>query len=155
MLNCHFLHSVCKLGSNKFVVTGSHDYFFADGARKAEVYDSDKNQWEELPDLNAARRMHSSCAIGTTVYVFRGMTKNQKLINTVEKYDIASNETEWTDMFIRGLMPRVQSGIAVIEHEVILLGGSVNHIGTKSAGATSSAVLIYDTKKDELRRTAF
>lgn len=61
-------------------------------------------------------------------------------------YDVASDDTEWTEMLVRGLMPRLLRAIVVIENEVVLLGGCVGTVGNGfSTGSTSSAVVVYDT----------
>lgn len=40
---------------------------------KTELYSSERDAWFKGPDLNEARESHSSCALGSRVYVFGGL----------------------------------------------------------------------------------
>ena len=71
------------------------------------------------------------------------------MLNTIEKYDTeAKNESTWSLLVVRGLMPRLNSALAVIGQEIVLLGGNTNNTST-------STVLVFDTVSEQLRRTAF
>ena len=71
------------------------------------------------------------------------------MLNTIEKYDIDDqSQDSWTELIVMGLMPRLNSAVAVIDHEIILLGGNTDNKST-------STVLIFDTLTEKLRRTAF
>ena len=54
-----------------------------------ERYDSLRDTWESLPNLNTGRREHSSCILGSTMYVLGGYDKyyrdDVQYLNSIEK----------------------------------------------------------------------
>ena len=57
------------------------------------VYDPQADGWTQLANMGAARRVHTSAAVGGKLYVFGGMggEDDQEDLSTAEVYDPASN----------------------------------------------------------------
>lgn len=55
------------------------------------AYDIEKDAWlESLPDMNTPRYSHSSCTLGSSLYVFLGLTSGSQFIKSVERLDLPS-----------------------------------------------------------------
>ena len=67
------MHSVCCLGDQAIIVTGS---MVKHAANKAEIFwlkEGYENYWIELPELVAPRSTHASCSFKERfVYIFGG-----------------------------------------------------------------------------------
>lgn len=56
----------------------------------AHVYNAYENTWREEPSLQHARSSHSSCFMGTRVYVFEGLdSEKQHRVSSIEMLDLA------------------------------------------------------------------
>ena len=52
-----------------------------------QVYDIVRDMWERGPELNRGRESHSSCVLGTTVYVFGGVgSSGLATLNCIEQW---------------------------------------------------------------------
>lgn len=51
--------------------------------------------YTKLPKLNKSRHSHAACELDGKLYVFGGLTKLGKFKESVERIDLAANETEW------------------------------------------------------------
>ena len=84
------LHSMCVVGETMLVVTGTFSKF-GEGKR-CEIYDTERDEWREIKQLNWGRRRHSSCSFRARfVYVFGGWD-GKSYINSLEKYDTQTND---------------------------------------------------------------
>jgi hypothetical protein len=118
-------HSLCALGLNSLVVTGSRCDL--DGAgKRAEMYKIKENTWTTLPDLNIARHYHSSTSFkDKAIYIFCGINNlTKKYLNSIEKYEF-KNPTGWALIEPGVRMPvRQGCGVSVINtNEILIFGG--------------------------------
>ena len=75
--------------SNFIFISGGNCY-----ASSVERYNSSLDIWEDLPDLNQARRYHSSCIIGNTMYVVGGKSQGQAINSTEKLNDIDAQDSQ-------------------------------------------------------------
>ena len=72
-----------------------------------------KDRWDIFPRLNKKRYFHSSCTLGTSLYVLGGFENNNRLTNSIEKLEdileqLPSGLYLWQgiDLMLIGLCPR-------------------------------------------------
>jgi hypothetical protein len=70
MRNARKGHSVCCVNNEYLVVLGSRVQYTGN---TCELYNIEKDEWQDLPSLLTARNYHSSCALADKVYVFFGV----------------------------------------------------------------------------------
>ena len=54
------------------------------------IYNVKKDIWADGPSFNVARNAHSSCIVGSKVYIFGGEDVDGSIINMIESYDVES-----------------------------------------------------------------
>ena len=125
-------------------ISGGYDQNFVI-LKDVERYDSIRDRWESLPELNYARMNHSSCTLGNTLYVIGGWDAyfDYGARNSIEKlsnidvdiiYD--SDTSEFNGFYnhwqlikpINSFRPRTCPAFcAWNKHEIIILGGVGGH----------------------------
>ena len=109
---------------------GNHREFWA-STTSVHRFDIAKNKWEDMPDFNIRRLEHSSCALGTKLYIFMG--KNEySYLNSIEHLEtkkvFASKPATWKLLEIEGeacdTIPYCNIGITSLNnHEIVIIGG--------------------------------
>ena len=79
-------HSVCQIMDRYIIVSGSRKEVNG-AAQRVECYDTQIDEWMDLPKMNEGRHLHSSCNLSHKfVYVFGGIRNSDKnYINTIER----------------------------------------------------------------------
>lgn len=94
--------------------------------------------------------MHASCCVGSTIYVFCGLTKGNKLLSTVEK--LSREGESWDELLIKGLTPRYDFAASAIGDVIVLLGGQV---ASDDGGGVVKGVYVFRTDDETLSRRTF
>ena len=98
------------------------------------MFDLGTDSWSKaLPSLNLGRFNHSSCALGSKVFVVGGETVDadgalceQVIHDSVEVLDIEAEGSAWQVIRSHKLAPRVQPAVSAISaDEVVIMGGSM------------------------------
>ena len=115
-----FLHSCCwTLSSDNLVyLTGGS----LDGHSRPSVftYFPQENQVSALPDMLAARRSHTSVVLDTSLYVFGGIDKEQKL-DSSEAFSLSASEWQPLPNLTH---PRAYLGCTAYHGAVFITGGA-------------------------------
>ena len=77
-----YSYSMCAVNAEFVYLTGGNS---ARVYANCHRYDINRNQWEEIPSMKQARRLHSSCQLAGFIYVFCGRNSDHDTINWVEK----------------------------------------------------------------------
>ena len=79
--------ALCNLADSFIYLSGGLNFRKNKTVASACRFSIQRRKWETLPDLNEARQLHSSCALGKeAVYVFCG-TNTSNHINSIERLD--------------------------------------------------------------------
>lgn len=120
-------HSMCAINDNLILVSGSTHLGDYAASKRCEVYDIEKDSWEELHQMNYPRCQHGSCTSGNLVSIFFGKNPYDKevIYNSIETFDTSTGDfwsvfTPETDV----LTPRYWCGIACLgEAGILIFGG--------------------------------
>ena len=92
--------------------------------------DTESWEWDQLPDLNFARYLHSSTSLGRAVYVACGVGNREEYLNSVERLEMGgtgSAETQqqaWSLIETPEITPRRYPVFSQISpDELCILGG--------------------------------
>lgn len=92
-------------------------------------YDVAEDTWSLAPSFKIARNAHSSCVVGSKLYIFGGEDAEGTLINTIESYDVegpVKNEDElaWERINVDAVTPRIYSIVSPLSlSDVVIMGG--------------------------------
>ena len=93
--------------------------------------DTTRWKWEQLPDLNIARFLHSSTSLGEATYVACGVEDNLRRLHSVERLSMVSGSAEtqaWTIINIPQLTPRWYPVFSQIgPDQLCILGGDLGY----------------------------
>ena len=82
-------HSVCQIKQRYIIVSGTRKDCLSlfKSSFRVECYDSQIDEWKELPMMNEGRHYHSSCNLNHKfVFVFGGIRNREKRYsNTIER----------------------------------------------------------------------
>lgn len=96
--------------------------------------------------MNVARKDHSSCALGRSVYVFCGTTHGHfESLNSIEMLNSLRNPTHWKLIPAprATLAPRYQAAVSVInDNQIAILGG-----WSKESAQRHGDVVLFDTQQ--------
>ena len=67
-----------------FVSGGNDPMSYAEKA-SVDCYDIANQSWLQAPEMNTARRSHSGCSLGDSVYTFCGYNKTDEWLNSIER----------------------------------------------------------------------
>ena len=122
------------LSESKVVIVLSGGRSKADYSSSAcYAYSINDREWAELPNLVMARESHSSCSIGSSVYVFGGHDGAHDLMNAVELLHLNPNgigeqQDHWQLISTNGSFePRMNPVVCAIDDDVILLSGGFDN----------------------------
>ena len=96
-------HSCCQILDRYIIVSGSRKEVNA-AALRVECYDTQIDEWMEMPKINEGRHYHSSCHLNHKfVFVFGGIqNSNKKYSNTIEKLRFeGSQSSAWELLNVR------------------------------------------------------
>ena len=149
--------ALCNLQNTALFLTGgTNNEQHLDTLNSVECYNIEKNEWVKAPSLNINRQMHSSCAIGNSVYVFCGIGYFKCSINSIEKLSNAtsvSTSSRWQVIFPNRdhLSPRVwPATCAINSQKILLLGGEV-----QSSKSKSNDAVIFDVRTETTQKVDF
>ena len=116
-----------------FVSGGNDPVSYAEQA-SVDCYDIARSNWIQAPDMNTARRSHSGCSLGDSVYNFCGYNKASEWLNSIERlnanyYVCGGRNSTWITITIVSGMMNARSNplvAAFSPNEIIILGGSFN-----------------------------
>ena len=60
--------------------------------KSVEKYNSDKNKWTYVSDMNIERKGHSACVLQNKIYVVGGVSSRGCVVKEIECYDSAENK---------------------------------------------------------------
>ena len=82
-------HAACSFMGKYILVTGSRKDLDS-SSKKVEIYDTDNNNWTDLPMMNEGRHYHASCEFNNEfVYVFAGISNTSKrYISDIERLNV-------------------------------------------------------------------
>lgn len=106
-------------------ISGGHDYQIGPYRKNLLCYDPRADVWEERRPMITARGWHSMCTLDECIYAIGGSDDNQ---NSMERFDIHSVEcySPQCDQWVRIaplLQPNSESGVAVLDGKIYILGG--------------------------------
>ena len=91
-------HSAIWFGASSIFVSGG---YYAPQA--CEMFDTLKNEWKALPNLNVGRSYHSACCFNNSaIFVFCGHGPNVTPLGSIEKYSTESNQWELIENKLSG-----------------------------------------------------
>lgn len=95
-LTCREQHSVTVFDSCKILVIGGYIHSEKQVVGSAELYEIRLNRWRKLGrhDLQIARKCHSGCQMGDSIFVFGGMSRDGKVLNSIERLRCLGSETK-------------------------------------------------------------
>jgi hypothetical protein len=117
-----------------------------------ERYDTIKDQWQEISDLNVPRKNSSLCALtADSMYVFGGTTPDEHMTDIIESYLVSANI--WITLPVR--MPYNMSFLSTFKvspFQILILGGIVEGISeiSKESFVTNQAS-IYDIRHPDVK----
>lgn len=117
-----------------------------------ERYDTLKDTWQEISDLNVPRKNSSLCALtADSLYVFGGTTPDDHMTDIIEQYLVSANI--WITLPVR--MPYNMcflSSFKVSPFQILILGGIVEGVSeiTKESFVTNQ-VSLYDIRHPEVK----
>ena len=76
------------------------------------IYDIKKDIWTDGPPFNVARNAHSSCLIGSKVFIFGGEDIDGSIINTIESFDVEGQDQAWERINLEAVTPRIYSVVS-------------------------------------------
>ena len=77
------LFTLANVKDERVYIIGGLDHTEEAFSAACHIFIPKRSLWIEAPDLNVARSEHSSCAVGSEVYVFCGWDGSQYL-NSIE-----------------------------------------------------------------------
>jgi Kelch motif len=90
-----------------------------------ERYDTHKDTWQEISDMNVPRKNSSLCALtADSMYVFGGTTPDDHMTDIIEQYLVSANI--WVSLPVR--MPYNMSFLSTFKvspFQILILGGIV------------------------------
>ena len=63
-------------------------------AKLVSVYDIATNTWKDYPELIDGRNCHTSCSLGSSIYVFGGVAN----LCSIEKFDTSRKNKGWVEI---------------------------------------------------------
>ena len=119
------------------------------------IYNVKKDVWTEAPSFNIARNAHSSCVVGSKVYIFGGEDVDGSLINTIESYDVEGpakeeGEAAWDRINLEAVTPRIYSIVCPLtQSDAVIMGGDFK---AKGGWHLYADVLIFNTETKKAER---
>ena len=110
-----------------------HDFLYVAGGcniiegvlTACERYDTVKDRWQEISDLNIPRKNSSMCALTSdSLYVFGGTTPEDHMTEIIEQYLVSANI--WITLPVR--MPYKMSFLSTFKvspYQILIMGGIV------------------------------
>ena len=126
-------HSCCAIMDRYILVSGSRKEV-NQAANRAEIYDTQLNEWMELSKINIGRHYHSSTNMNNKyVFIFGGIENStKKYSNSIERLEISitnyNNQWEVMDIphspMIDTIPARQGAGMCQISpDEIVIVGG--------------------------------
>ena len=116
-----------------FVSGGSSPIDFTKEFASCCYYDVGKDEWNQAPEMNFARKNHSMCAFGKYIYAFSGVN-NSGWLDSIERLDASAitNERKATWEIVRletgNVLPA--RGVPMVApfgaDEILYMGGLLN-----------------------------
>ncbi|KAM3918504.1 kelch-like protein 36 [Leptodactylus fuscus] len=106
-------------------ISGGHDYQIGPYRKNLLCYDPRADAWEERRPMTIARGWHSMCTLDDSIYAIGGSDDN---LESMERFDILAVECyspqcdQWTQVAAL-LQPNSESGVAVLDNKIYILGG--------------------------------
>ena len=99
-------------------------------------YKRQTDEWTRAPALNEARTFHSSCILGSSLYVYGGYTKSQK--HTIERLTELNGTLDTSSILWKLIEINAERTFAFLmtpqshTEKILILGTSADAFGNKS-----------------------
>ena len=110
---------------------------------------------DALPSLLQARYQHSSCALGTGLYVICGIGEHSQLLSSIETISLQpyGAKKQWRELHFDALTPRANPSVCIAEPSFIqIFGGSTSVLPDGSAGKLLGDMVEVDTESESAMR---
>ena len=95
-----------------------------------EIYNFGANQWRNGPNLNVARRYHSSCSLRDHIYVIGGTNETDEYFGSIEILDMnIPRPQKWALLNQDVFSPRMSAAVIPINDTQFVIIGGFNNFG--------------------------
>ena len=87
-------------------------------------YELAANLWKACPDMKLKKRLHGSCVLGETLYVYGGL-ENRNYLNYFEFLKLSKSNEIWHNFFLHSLKKsKMPAMCALDDQHIIVMGGN-------------------------------
>lgn len=94
-----------------------------------EIYNLETNKWRNGPNLNVARRYHSSCSLRDNIYAIGGTNDQDEYFSSIEILEILRPQQRWVLVYQNAFSPRMCTAVIPIEDSQFVIIGGFNNLG--------------------------
>jgi len=112
------------------------------GTKTVESYDTKKNTWKAMPNMEHHRHGHSAIAIKDEVFILGGQNGKNTFVSSMAVFDLESDK--WKEVDDESNLPIALSDLAAVRFHkwIVVIGG----MKSDKSNDVNEEIFVYDTE---------